>query len=179
MATRAVFGRTSYTVRDYGRKRDLTGHLVLNNVILSCVSNSGLAIAVEQRCTGLGILHSVVGQRTPSTMHNTEGNQGVAHLDVPWIIVMCGVHEHCLGNTGFQHSTGWGTKEARHRLSTILVHEPAQLTSNRSEHCLCNEGKDSSMDYQRLKQPQLRVCAQEPVYHYTPLMRELIPRRLT
>jgi len=60
MATRAVFGRTSYTVRDYGRKRDLTGHLVLNNVILSCVSNSGLAIAVEQCCTGLGILHSVV-----------------------------------------------------------------------------------------------------------------------
>ena len=42
-------------------------------------------------------------------------------------MVVCGIHEHGMDNTGFKHNIEGGRKEAGYWLSTIVIHHPRQI----------------------------------------------------
>ena len=59
------------------------------------------------------------------------------HQNVPWVIVVSGVHEHGMCDGGLENVIGRRRHETSHWLTTVLVHQTPQLTSVGGKHGLC------------------------------------------
>ena len=91
---------------------------------------------------------------------------------MPWVMVVCDIHEHGMDNTGFKHNIGGGKKEASYWLSTIIVHHPRQIMGRTSRQRFWNKVGNTTYYTLRLKNSRWTMCCQ-------PLITELMPRRLT